>query len=179
LPIPFVNLGDGEHSGVAGYLRFAEEPDGKGVRGALFIMSTRGEPLGFSFTRTDFRPGVLWRLGDAKRQAVCSLTKALFEAADRVPDVVFTLAEEMPARVFSEDMAVQVPVCRVAASDLGPVAQSEQVQHISDSIALIWVNNPPPPDAASAKTVETLESRQFLLEPFERASLGLQEAYEA
>jgi hypothetical protein len=179
LPIPFVNLGDGEHSGVAGYLRFTDEPDGKGVRGALFIMSTRGEPLGFSFTRTDFRPGVLWRLGDARRQAVSSLTKALFEAADRVPDVVFTLAEEMPARVFSEDMAVQVPVCRVAASDLGPVAQSEQVQRISDSIVLIWVNEPPAPGAAAGKTVDLLDSRQFLLEPFERASLGLQEAYEA
>ena len=108
-----------------------------------------------------------------------SVSRRRHDLADRVPDVVFALAEEMPARVFSEDMTVQVPLCRVAAADLGPVAQSEQVQRISDSIVLIWVNEPPAPGAAARKTVDLLDSRQFLLEPFERASLGLQEAYEA
>ena len=108
-----------------------------------------------------------------------SVSHRRHDLADRVPDVVLALAEEMPTRVFSEDMTVQVPVCRVAAGDLGPVAQSEQIQRISNSIALIWVNEPPVPGATAGETVDFLDSRPFLLEPFERASLGLQEAYEA
>ena len=179
MPIPFRDLTECDHPGVAGFLRFVDEPDGRSVRGALFLMSTRGEPLEFSFTRIDVRSGVLWRAGEAKRQAVASLTKTLFEAANRVPDLVLALAEETPARVFSEDLAVRVPVCRVAAQDSGPMALSETAQRISDSLTLMWVNGLPAPDGMPAKTVETLESRQLLREPFDRAALGLQEAFDA
>ena len=96
MPIPFRDLGEDEPSGAAAYLRFRDEPDGNGIRGALFIMSPRGDPLEFSFTRTDVRSGVLWRTGQARSRALASLTKALFESTTRVPEVVLALANETP-----------------------------------------------------------------------------------
>ena len=177
MPIPFRDLGDEAHSGVAGYLRFVDEPDGKGVRGAMFTMSTRGEPLEFSFTRIDVRLSVLWRAGEARRSAVVPLAKVLFEAATRVPDVVLALAEETPPRVFTEDLEVQVPLCRVAAGDRGPMAFSEESERISDSLTLVWVNGFPPPEGPGRKTIDLLNSRHLLLEPFTRAEKGLEEGF--
>ncbi len=98
MPVPFIDLADEERSGAAGYLRFVEEPDGRGVRGALFIMSTRGEPLEFTFSRIDLPSSVLWNASQARRHAVSSLMKALFGAANRVPDLLLALAEEIPER---------------------------------------------------------------------------------
>ena len=86
MPIPFRDLNEDENAGVVGYLRFVDEPDGKGMRGALFVMSTRGEPIDFSFTRIDVHGGYLWRAGESRRQAVTALTKALFQSAGRVPE---------------------------------------------------------------------------------------------
>jgi hypothetical protein len=171
-------LSEEEHPGVAAYLRFIDEPDGKGIRGALFIMSTRGDPLEFSFTRIDLRSSVLWRAGRARSRAVTSLTKALFESASHVPDVVFALANETPAEVFSEDLGVQIPVCMIATQGPGP-GPPEEAQHPSDSVSLIWVNGQPAPGGASSKMVEALGARGLLLEPFDRAALGIQEAFES
>ena len=175
MPVPFRDLGEETPFGVAGFLRFVDEPDGRGVRGAMFVMSARGEPLDFIFTRADVRSGVLWRAGDARRQTVLALAKVLFEAASRVPDVVLALAKETPPRVFTEDLIVQVPLCRVATGDPGPMALSETPEHISDSLTLIWVNPFPAPGDPGRETIELLDSRQLLLEPFERAMLGLEE----
>ena len=179
MPVPFRDLSEEEHPGVAAYLRFIDEPDGKGIRGALFIMSTRGDPLEFSFTRIDVRLSVLWRAGRARSRAVTSLTKALFESASHVPDVVFALANETPAEVFSEDLGVQIPVCMIGTQGPGSVAPSEEAQHPSDSVSLIWVNGQPAPGGAPVKMVEILDGRRLLLEPFDRAALGIQEAFES
>ena len=169
--------------GAAAYLRFIDEPDGKGIRGALFIMSPRGDPLEFSFSRVDVHTGVLWRTGQARSRALASLTKALLESANRVPEVVLALANETPVEVFSENLDVQVSLCRVAARDTEPAGTepvgTEEVQRLSDLISLLWVNGPPEVGGASAKMVEVLASRQLLLEPFERAALGMQEAFES
>ena len=178
MPIPFRDLGEDEPSGAAAYLRFRDEPDGNGIRGALFIMSPRGDPLEFSFTRTDVRSGVLWRTGQARSRALASLTKALFESTTRVPEVVLALANETPVEVFSEDLDVEVSLCRVGAQDAEP-AGTEEVQRLSDSICLLWVNGPPDVGGAAAKMVEVLASRRLLLEPFERAALGMREAFES
>ena len=178
MPIPFRDLGEEGPSGVAGYLKFVDEPDGRGIRGALFVMSTRGEPLEFTFSRIDVQSAFLWRTGEARRQAVSSLTKALFEASSRVPDLILALAGEAPPLVFSEDLEVEIPLCRVATDELGPQAVSEEVERLPDSLSLVWVNGSPPTGGPGRKTIELLNSGQLLLEPFERASMGLREAFE-
>ena len=177
MPIPFRDLGEDEPAGVAGFLRFIDEPDGRGIRGALFIMSARGEPIEFVFTRIDVRSGVLWRPGHARSRAVSVLTKALFESSCNRTDVVFTLAEETPPAVFSENIRPEIPLCRVASQDSVAVASSEAAQPLSESLMLYWISGLPPSDSVTARTVELLQQRQLLIEPFERAALGIQEAF--
>ena len=177
MPIPFRDLGEDEPSGVAGFLRFIDEPDGSGIRGALFIMSARGEPIEFAFTRIDVRSSVLWRPGHARSRAVSALTKALFESSSNQTDVVLTLAEETPPAVFSENIRPEIPLCRIASQDSVAVAPSEAAQPLSESLMLYWINGLPPSDSVTARTIELLEQRQLLIEPFERAALGIQEAF--
>ena len=177
MPIPFRDLIEDENNGVVGYLRFVDEPDGKGMRGAFFVISTRGEPLDFSFTRIDVHSSFLWRAGESRRQAVTALTKSLFQAASRIPNVIIALADEVPPRVFTEDLEVHVPLCRVVTTEMTPQAASEEQESISDSLDLFWVTGRPPPDSSAGKIIESLSGRQLLLEPFERALIGLEEAF--
>ena len=179
MPIPFRDLGEGEPSGVAGFLRFIDEPDGRGIRGALFIMSARGEPIEFAFTRINLRSGVLWRPGHARSRSVYALTRALFESASNQADVVFSLVEETPPAVFWDDLRPEVPLCRVASNDSAAAAPSEKAQRLCESLTLYWTNGLPPPDSVAVQTVELLERRQLLMEPFERAALGIQEAFDS
>ena len=176
MPIPFIDLGDAEPAGVAGYLRFIDEPDGKGIRGALFIMSTRGEPIEFAFTRIDCPTGSLWGPGVVRSRAVAQLAKALFPAVNQQADVLLTPAQETPPEVFSEEIRLEIPLCRVADGDSAPPAPLEQVQRLPESATLYWVNGSPPPDSQPGQTLGMLQKRRLLLEPFARAALGIEEA---
>ena len=177
MPVPFRDLIEGEDSGVAGYLRFINEPDGKGIRGSLFIVSSRGEPLDFSFTRIDVHSGFLWRAGEARRQAVTALIKALFQTATKVPTIILALADEVPPRVFTEDMEVGVPLCRVTTAEIAVRAASEEEERLSDSVDLFWVNGQPPPESPARNLIDALNGRHILTEPFERALIGIQEVF--
>ena len=179
MPIPFRDLGEDEPSGVAGFLRFIDEPDGRRIRGALFIMSARGEPVEFAFTRIALSSSVLWRLGHARSRSISALTKALFESASNQADVVFSLAEETPPAVFSDSISPEVPLCRVASQDSVSVAPTEETQQLSESLTLYWTNGLPPPGSVTAQIVELLGQRQLLIEPFERVALGIQEAFDS
>lgn len=179
LPVPFRDLTAGEDSGVAGYLRFIDEPDGKGIRGALFIVSSRGEPLDFSFTRIDVHSGFLWRAGEARRQAVTSLTKALFQAATKVPDVILALADEVAPRVFTEDLEVDVPLCRINTAEMAIQAGSEEEERLSDSVNLFWINGRPPLESPARSLIDAMNGRQLLTEPFDRALIGMEEAFDS
>ena len=177
MPVPFRDLTEGDDSGVAGYLRFIDESDGKGIRGALFIVSSRGEPLEFNFTRIDMHSSFLWRAGEARRQAVTSLTKALFQAATIVPTLILALADEVPPRVFTEDLEVGIPLGRVTTAEIAVRAASEEEERVSDSVDLFWVNGRPPPESPARSLLEALNERQLLIEPFDRASIGMKEAF--
>jgi len=179
LPIPFRDLGEGEPSGAAGFLRFIDEPDARGIRGALFITTARGEPIEFAYTRINLRSGVLWRTGHARSRSVYALTKALFESASNQADVVFALAEETPPAVFSDDIGPEIPLCRVASQDSVSVAPTEETQRLSESLTLYWTNGLPRPGSVAAEIVELLGQRQLLIEPFERAAMGIQEAFDS
>ena len=99
-PIPFSDLGTEGITANVAYLRFTEEPEGEGLRAALFIISCRGEPLEFCFTRVEVPHSPLWQTGQARDFAVIALAEALFEAANRLPNLVLALASETSARCF-------------------------------------------------------------------------------
>ena len=170
MPIPFHNLIQDEPSGVAAYLRFVDEPDGKGVRGALLVTSSRGDPLEFSFTRVELPAGSLWPPGLARSRAVSALVQALLESAIHLPDLLLALAAEAPSEVFPGELDIQVPMCLIVPA--------EEAQHLSMPASLQWIKGQPATDPALDNLVELLKSRQLLLEPFDRAALGIQEAFD-
>ena len=177
MPVPFKDLTTEQDSGVAGYLKFVDEEDDKGMQAALFLVSSRGTPLDYCFTRVDVHNSFLWRQGDARRNAVAALAKVLFEGTARTPDLILSLAEEVPPRVFADDFAVSVPLCRISTGDMTVQAASEESETIGDSVNVIWATHKPAPDSNARKLLEALLDRGLLREPFERAALGLEEAF--
>jgi len=178
LPIPFRDLRDETDLGLAGFLRFEEESGSKGIRAALFLITSRGEPFEFNFTRINLGRSFLWRSGEDRRHAVSALTKALFEASYNQPTLLLALADETPARVFTEDLEVQVPLCRVAAEDASVYAATEHPELVADMTNLFWVGRQPEPESPARLLLEALRVRQLLNEPFERAAIGLREVYD-
>jgi len=177
MAVPFKDLTAGADVGLAAYVRCIDEEDGKGIRGCLFLITSKGEPMDYCFSRIDVNASFLWREGEARRSAVTSLLKVLFEAIKRTPMLVLTLADEIPARVFSDDLLVEVPVCRISTGDVAVQATSEQVETFENSVNLIWASPPPEPESVARELLETLHATQILHEPFERALAGLDEAY--
>ena len=164
MPIPYQDRSDGEPAATVAYLRVMAGQDGGELQAALFLTNEKGEPLEFCFTRVEMVSGTLWRPDLAHRAAVVLLLKALFEAAKHSPDLVLGLVEEIPVETLADDMEVQVPVCLVAGSEV-------------DSITLQWVNGEPEAGTPLSALVELLKARNLLLEPFQRAAQGLEEAY--
>ena len=166
MAIPFRDIAGDEPAAAVAYLRILEAGSGVAVRirGALFVTDGRGDPLEFCFTRVEAEAGALWDPGRAYRRTVVVLVGALFEAANHQPDLVLALAEELPPEVFAEDIDVQVPVCLVGAPG-------------SDLVPLHWIGGEPAAGSLLSSLVESLRSRELLLEPFRRASQGLEEAF--
>ncbi|MCI0563868.1 MAG: hypothetical protein MN733_35795 [Nitrososphaera sp.] len=177
MPIPFNDLADDSDLGLAGFLRFQEESDGKGIRAALFIITSRGAPIEFSFTRIGIAPSFLWREGDAARHAVTTLSKAMFEASSKKPSLILALAEEVAPQVFTEDLEVRVPICRVSSLSTTVHATAEIPEILTDTINLFWVGDRPAADSQCRQLLEALRVRKLLTEPFDRAAVGLQEAF--
>lgn len=177
MPVPFRDLTGEEDSGLAGFLRFEAEAVGRGVRAGLFIVSGRGEPVEFSFTRVNVTGSFLWRAGEAHRNAVSSLARALFEATSGQPDLLLALADEVPPRIFTEDLEVRVPICRIATGDTLVHAQQESLEILPDAINLFWIGGIPEEGSKARRLLTALQLRQLLMEPFERASIGLREAF--
>ena len=177
MPIPFNDLTGEADLGLAGFLRFQEEPNGKGMRAALFLITSRGEPIEFSFTRIDIAASFLWRTGDASRYAVAELCKTLFEASSKQPSLILALAEEVAPQVFTEELEVHVPICRVSSLSATVHATTEIPEVLTDTLNLFWVRGQPELESPPRQLLEALRVRQLLTEPFDRAVIGLEEAF--
>lgn len=177
MPVPFRDLRDEDDLGLAGYLRFVSEENGRGIRGALFLVNARGEPIDFAFSRIDVPASFLWRTGEAKRHAVASLAAVLFEACPKVPSLLLALANEVHPQLFTEDLLVEVALCRVAEGDTVPYAVDESVETLSSTLHLFWVRQTPDDNSTARRVLSALQSRQLTTEPFERAAQGIEEAF--
>ena len=135
--------------------------------------------MDFSFARVDVHASFLWRPGESRRQAVVALSRTLFTAATNVPHLLVALAEEVPAAVFTEDLAVAIPLCRLAGPSALAYASTESMEELPGAQHLFWVGPPPGEGSDARGLLDALVARQGLVEPFERAALGLQEALAA
>ena len=177
MPVPFEDLRADDAAGAVGFLRFVDEADGKGVRGALFLTSGRGEPLDFCFTRIDVHHSFLWRRGDARRQAVASLIKVLFQAAKQIPALILGLADDIPPQLFADDIQVRVPLCLIAPCE-APVPAAAPDARPAGEVRLTWATEQPGDESEAMRLLEGFRRRHDLLEPFERAAVGLEEAFD-
>jgi hypothetical protein len=177
MPIPFRDLREEDSLELAGYLRFVDEENGRGIRGALFLVNARGEPVDFAFSRIDVPASFLWRAGEARRHAVASLAGTLLQACPKVPSVLIALANEVHPRLFTEDLVVDVPTCRMAEGATVPYAAEELMETLSGTLELSWVGKPPGEDSPARRVLVALQSHQLTTEPFERAAKGIEEAF--
>ena len=178
MPILFENTRVDGTTGTVGFLRFLEEEHESGIRAALFAVSPLDVPLEFCFTRADLDNSVLWKKGEARRVAMASLIRALFQAANRTPDVILGLDEEIPPLVFSEDIRVDFPVCRVSTDPAPRRGVSEEIEKLGPSLFLIWSTPPPAEGSVARRLLNVLAERPNLLETFDRVAAGIAEAYE-
>ena len=172
--VPFKDAAELDAGGTAAFLRIVR---GDPSRGALFQVNARGAPVEFTYNRMDLPSAVLWRPQQLEREAAKALAASLFEAARRTPLVLLCLAAEVDAALFTEDLEVQIPVCRVAVGDALPsAAGSERVESGEETAHLFWRPAMPSAESPPRRLVAALTSRGLLLEPFERALAGLYEA---
>jgi hypothetical protein len=180
MPIPFRDEEDIQRLGSAAFLRIVPAAEGDAYLGALFLVNARGEPVEFSYNRLDIVQRFLWRGEELLRHATRRLTASLFEVCPRVPAVLLCIADEVPAELFSLDIRVDIPTARVAAeSAIVGQGVGEERELIGDSepVQVFWNGDLPPDGDAARAFVEHLVARGLLLEPFERALIGLGEVY--
>lgn len=178
MAIPFHDLRPEDGSALAGYLRFIDEDGGQGIRGALFIVNARGEPVDFTFSRVDVPASFLWRTGEARRHAVASLVASLFHACAQTPALLLAWAAEVHPRLFTEDIRVEIPLCRIAEGMDAIQAADESPESLMEGMHVFWLGAPPAPDSVARRLLDALVSRQLVLEPFERTVRGIGEAFE-
>jgi len=182
MPIPYRDADDLDELGTVGYLKIEPITDGSGYLGALFLINARGEPIEFTYNRIDTPHTFLWRQDDLRRHAARKLTASLFSLCPRTPRLLLCLAEEVGSELFGQDLQVSIPVCRLApASEAIPYsdAETKDIVHASEPVQVFWFPGRPAEDAIELRLLHLLTSRGLLLEPFERASIGLREVYRA
>ncbi len=86
------------------------------------------------------------------------------------------LASEVPPRIFLDDILLGLPACRVG-DDSSIHAADEVMERIDGVGHLFWIGPQPNPADKARVLIDSLRARDLLMEPFERAALGLQEAY--
>jgi hypothetical protein len=182
MPIPYRDADDLDELGTVGYLKIEPVAGGPGYLGALFLLNARGEPLEFTYNRIDTPQTFLWRQDDLRRHAARKLTASLFSLCPRTPRLLLCLAKEVGSELFCQDLQVSIPVCRIApASEAISSADVEtrDIVSASEPLQVFWFPGKPAEDSIELRLLRLLASRGLLLEPFERASIGLREVYRA
>ena len=178
MPIPFDDARNSDTPGVIGFLRLIDEEQGAGIRAALFAASSSDVPLEFCFTRADLDDSVLLREGQARRVAAASLIGALFSSANRTPDIIVGLADEISPLVFAEDIRMDIPICRVSTDPAPRRGVSEQIERLGTSLFLVWSTPPPADGSVARRLLNVLAERPNPLETFDRVAAGIAEAFE-
>lgn len=180
MPIPFRDADDLIDLGTAGYLKIEPLSNKTGYQGALFLINARGEPIEFTYNRIETPHTFLWRQEDIHRNAARKLTTSLLTLCPKIPRLLLCLAEEVGSELFCQDIQVSVPVCRIAPAIKSTSFSGSEVKdnvQASEPLNLFWFPGKPQDDAIELKLLQELLSWSLIIEPFERASIGLREVY--
>jgi hypothetical protein len=181
VPIPFRDAEDVEEFGAAAFLKIEPAASGTGYVGGLFLTTARGEPLEFVYNRVETPDaGFLWRPADLRRHAERTLTASLLTTCARTPRLLLSLADEVGSELFCQDLQISIPVARIARPlEVASYAATEQEEVVAEPepLHLFWFPRAPGEGSVERQLVDRLSARGLLLEPFERAALGLREVY--
>ncbi len=180
MPIPYRDAGDLDELGAGGYLKIEPSSNGSGYLGALFLINARGEPIEFTYNRIETPHTFLWRQDDIRRHAERKLTASLLSLCSKTPRLILCLAEEAGSELFCLNIQISVPVCRIApAIKATPYsgAETQDTVQASEPLNLFWFPGKPRDDSIELRLLRELTSRGLLVEPFDRASIGLREVY--
>ena len=179
MPVPFDDPPpEAARANAVAWLRFVGEEDGGGVRAALFQTTSQGEPLELCFARAT-RRGSAEPPGTGDPGARAGLAKSLFRAVEASPMLVLGLADEVPPRLFTDTIRLQVPLClfRIGAPGAyrrsGP--DSDHGGPVNGRLALTWSSKRL--RDSGRHTLDALMGRNEPQEPFERAADALAEAF--
>lgn len=181
MPVPYRDaLQEAETRGVAAFLRVLPDSGEGRYLGALFLVNALGEPVEFTYNRIEVLQRFLWRRDGLRRHAARRLTASLLEICPRAPDLMFCLADEVEPELFAEELEVSIPVARIAKG-LAVVGQAgteeRELLEADEPLQLFWQGRQPEAGSPERLLVERLASRGLLLEPFDRAGVGLDEVY--
>jgi hypothetical protein len=179
MPIPFKPIDADEAGGSAAFLRLIEV-DGRELRGALFAMTWRGEPVEFTFSKADLPDPFLWRPGDLERQAVLGLLSALFEAVTATPTLLLCLSSEVPVEVLQRDLVIGIPTVRIAPAGTrlalaGP--EEPETTEGDDPIDVAWYPGRPDEQHPARVLFDRLAESGLLREPFDRMRDAMSEVF--
>jgi hypothetical protein len=183
VPIAFSDSDElGLDLGTAAFLKVISSSDGGCSIGALLAINARGEPLEFAYNRVRVPQAFLWREADLRRYVQRRLTASLLSVCTHQPRVLLCLDDEVGSWLFGQDVRLEVPVARIVP--LVPIeprvdpTTGEVLEEPSPApVHVVW--QPIAPDGASAerRLFDHLSAHGLLLEPFERAGVGLREVY--
>lgn len=176
MAIPFRGAEEVVRLGAAGYLRILGDAAPGAYRGGLLLVNARSEPLEFAYARIRLPRTGLWREADQVPYAARRLAGSLFEVCPRAPALLLCLASETGAELFTRDLALAVPVARLAAAGATP-GEGEDVEDTPCGARLLWAGRRPGVDAPARRLLERLAERGLLAEPLDRAAVGLDEVY--
>ena len=180
MPIAFRDALDVEELGPAAYLALEPELDGRALHGALFLVDARGEPLEFVYNRVELPETFLWRRADRRRHAARRLPVSRLTAGPRTPRLLLARADQVGSELFCEDLTADLPVGRIglthSANAYTPREELEPVDG-PEPLQLFWFPARPADRSLERRLFEHLRDRRLLLEPFERAGVGLGEAF--
>jgi hypothetical protein len=181
MPVPFRDDDDVDELGSAGFFKLERTVDGDGCLGALFVINARGIPLEFAYNRVTVPHAFLWRSADLRRFTERRLAASLLSVCTHQPRLFLCLADEVDAAVFAEDIRVDVPVGLVSPSLAPPsrvdVLTGEILDQAGGPADVAWLAGPPRADSPGGRLFDALRAHGLVCEPFDRASLGLREAY--
>jgi hypothetical protein len=183
MPIPFNDIGeDSSGLGSAAFLKVDSSSDGACSLGALLVISARGEPLEFAYNRVRVPQPFLWREADLRRYVVRRLTTSLLSVCSQQPRILLYLDDEVHVPPFEQDLLLEMPVAGVTAPGPSSRRTDASTGEVTEELGLpaahvSWHPAPPEHGSVERRLFEHLSVHGLLLEPFERAEIGLREVY--
>lgn len=165
MSIPYRRTPRAETGGCAAFLLVVWSGEQSRLFGGMLLVDGRGQPVEFVHTSLKAPTGFLWPAESVRRFGTVEVVHSLFGACQREPQLVACQPSLGPPNWCRDEIAPSIPFAMVS-----PPGDDELA-------AWSWLNDPPAKSMPAFGLWESLVSRGFALEPFDRVAKGLHEVY--